>query len=45
MLRVWLAVGTVIAIVFGGLAYSASFDPNEAIYSHISHDLIPPFRG
>jgi hypothetical protein len=45
MLRVWLAVIAVIAIVFGGLAYSASFDPNEAIYSHISHDLIPPFRG
>jgi hypothetical protein len=45
MLRVWLAVGAVIAIVFGSLAYSACFDPNGAIYSHISHDFIPPFRG
>lgn len=45
MLRVWLAVGAVIAIVFGGLAYSARFDPNDATSSHISRDFIPPFRG
>lgn len=45
MPRVWLAVGAVIAIVFGGLAYAAKFNANDAISSHISHDVIPPFRG
>jgi hypothetical protein len=44
MLRVWLAVGVVIAIVFGSLAYSASAD-TDAISRHINHDFIPPFRG
>ena len=45
MLRVWLTVGAVIAIVFGGLGYSASSNANDAISRHISHDFIPPFRG
>ena len=45
MLRVWLAVGAVIAIVFGGLGYSARSNANDAISNHIGHNFIPPFRG
>ena len=40
-----MAVGAVIAIVFGSLAYSANADLNDVIPSHINHELIPPFRG
>jgi hypothetical protein len=45
MLRVWIAVGAVIAIMFGGLGYSARSNSNDAISSQIGHDFIPPFRG
>jgi hypothetical protein len=45
MLRAWIAVGAVIALVLGGLAYFASADPDDPISRHISHDFIPPFRG
>ncbi len=44
MLRIYLAVGVVVAIAFGGLAYSARFNPNDAMSSHISRDFIPPFH-
>jgi hypothetical protein len=40
-----MAIGAVIAIVFGGLVYSASVDLNDVTSSHINHALIPPFRG
>ena len=40
-----MAVGGVIAIVLGSLAYSANTDLNGVLPSHINHDLIPPFRG
>jgi hypothetical protein len=45
MLRVWLAIGAVIAIVFGGLACATRFNASEAVSSHIGHGFIPPFRG
>ena len=45
MLRAWIAVGAVIALVLGGLTYFASADADHAISRHISHDFIPPFRG
>jgi hypothetical protein len=45
MVRVWIIIGAVIAIVFASLAYSAGGDLDDAVSNHANHDLIPPFRG